>query len=676
MNEETEMTSESGVSRMAKSNVEILQIYKLLQHVREKNKPQIKKIVCTGVFNLINLTEPKHGLGALYQATVDKDEELVQFLLSLRAHPDTQDKKGCTPLMLAAQLGYYNIVHILIKGYADVNCTDKEGKGVLFYCISPSKEHALCLQMALASKANFNNVSNSGKPLLVFACEKAKDCEDLCINILEKGADPDAVDQVTRCSALMEASKAGALKLVRAISKKGGNPNLVDVEGRCAAHFAAEGGFLEVLQVLSAYSADFCVSTTNGNTPLHFAAAGGFNECCRFLSQRGCNPKLRNLEGQLPSQVAKSNGHKAALKELKKAEKRHVKFSAPDAINPNEPWAITLHDWSCEHEAALRRSFESAVELNKPVQTVSLETFMSLLSTNQAPVSNENLQRIIKQHDKNHKNVINLNEFFKGLKYLQKPFVISSYAPKPAKKEKGPKEKKRNKCTSLLPICMMPPELICKREDSGLPYYMIEICQLYTHTKPFNRDQPSIHHIENDSAWYIEPEKIYSNINYCVRSGDLESLRLAFAQQVPVDIKDQFYKTPLLTACSCGNYQVAEFLISLGADVNAVDQFSWTPLHHACHAGHVDIINMLVQSGAVVDAVAMNGATPLMRAIESCRFSSVECLITAGANVMAENKQGQNCLDIAMIYGNARIVQLITSKVKNLPKNKNNGKGK
>lgn len=53
--------------------------------------------------------------------------------------------------------------------------------------------------------------------------------------------------KVTRCSALMEASKAGAGKLVRAILQKGGNPDLLDQEGRCAAHFAAEGGFLEVM---------------------------------------------------------------------------------------------------------------------------------------------------------------------------------------------------------------------------------------------------------------------------------------------------------------------------------------------------------------------------------------------------------------------------------------------
>ncbi|KAL0169817.1 hypothetical protein M9458_034413, partial [Cirrhinus mrigala] len=116
------------MSRVAEGNLEVLQIYKLLQYVREKNKPQINKIVGVGVFNLINLTEPKQGLSALYQACLDRDEDLVQFLLSLKAHPDIQDKKGRTPLMLAAQLGYYNIVYLLITNHANVNLTDEEGK--------------------------------------------------------------------------------------------------------------------------------------------------------------------------------------------------------------------------------------------------------------------------------------------------------------------------------------------------------------------------------------------------------------------------------------------------------------------------------------------------------------------------------------------------------------------
>ncbi len=124
-----EETSESVVSWVAEGNLEVLQIYKLLQYVREKNKPQINKMVDVGVTSLLNLTEPKQGLGALYQASLDRDEDLVRFLLSLGAHPDIQDKKGRTPLMLAAQLGYFNIVYLFITNHANVNLTDEEGNG-------------------------------------------------------------------------------------------------------------------------------------------------------------------------------------------------------------------------------------------------------------------------------------------------------------------------------------------------------------------------------------------------------------------------------------------------------------------------------------------------------------------------------------------------------------------
>lgn len=52
--------------------------------------------------------------------------------------------------------------------------------------------------------------------------------------------------QVTGLNALMEAIRGGAIELVRAILKRGGNVNAVDKKGFHAAHFAAEQGFFEV----------------------------------------------------------------------------------------------------------------------------------------------------------------------------------------------------------------------------------------------------------------------------------------------------------------------------------------------------------------------------------------------------------------------------------------------
>ncbi|XP_062322967.1 ankyrin repeat and EF-hand domain-containing protein 1a [Osmerus eperlanus] len=663
-------------SRVAEGRLQVLQIYKLLQHVHDGDKSRIETMVSMGVDQLINLTEPKQGTGVLHLASEANNTDMVSFLLSLGAHPNIQDTRGRTPVMLAAELGHIDMVNLLAESNADMSLVDSEGKGMLFYCMVPTKRHTRCMQVGLKGNADVNNVSLAGVPVFLLACEQAPECATMCLRMLESGADPNATNEATGRTALMEASRAGCLQLVRAILQRGGNPNALDKKSFHATHLAAMGGFFEVIQILSAYGADMGVMTLEGSTALHYGAYGGFTDCCRFLAQRGCNSKLKDQEGLLPRQVAKDNGHRAATKELKKAERLQGKYSKPGVSNPNPPWALTLHDWSYENETVLRNAF---AEESGGTDSVSGETFISVLQGHHAPAELDELHTILAAHDKRREGIISVNEFFKGLKYLQKPFVMSSYGPKKKKggKGAGKKGKKKGKITIPLPICTVPSELIHRRDDGGPPHFMIETHHLATDLSRFDRDHPPSHPIQDDSAWYMdEPDKVYINISYSVKTGDLESLDLAFSQGVPVDVKDRFYKTPLMTACSSGNYDVAHYLLSQGADVNACDQFRWTPLHHACHAGQLDVVELLLERGASVDAPALNGATPLMRAIESCRLCCVDFLIKAGADVAAENKKEQNCLAIARAYADIRIVDLIKAKIDTLPKPKENKKAK
>uniref|UniRef100_A0A8B9KA83 Ankyrin repeat and EF-hand domain containing 1a n=1 Tax=Astyanax mexicanus TaxID=7994 RepID=A0A8B9KA83_ASTMX len=655
-------------SKVADGRLEELQIYRLLQYVQESNKGQIERLVNMGVDDLINLTEPLEGKGVLYLASVANDTDMVEFLIGQGARPDVQDTRGRTPVMLAAELGHDGVVSLLAKKNADMKLVDVEGKGVLFYCVFPTKRHMRCLQAALNSMADVNNVSQAGVPLLMQACENALECEGMCLSLLERGADPNATNQVTGCTALMEAVKAGAVGLVRAILKRGANVNASDTKNFQAVHFAAELGYFEIIRVLSAYAADMGGITAEGNTALHYAAHGGFANCCRFLAQRGCNPKLKNLEGLLPRQIAKDLGHKASLKELKRAERLHGRFSKGSG-GTNEPWALTLHDWSHEHEADLRKAFDSASDGIVGIEVVSRQTFVSVLRGLKAPVEDEHIQRILIAHDRRREGLINIIDFLKGFRYLPKIFVMASYEPRKKKRAAKGGKTKKIKLNLPLPICTVPPELLYRRDDGGPPHFMIENYHLITDPNRFDRDHPPGHPVEDDSAWYVDdPGKVYVNISYCVKTGDIASLKLAFSQKVPVDVKDQYYKTPLMTACRSGNYEVAKFLLDLGADVNARDQFSWTPLHHACHAGQLDIIELLVEAGAAVDAPALSGATPLMRAIESCRPCCVDYLLKAGATVNVENKIEQNCLDIARAYADQRIVELIQAKMNSLYK--------
>lgn len=114
---------------LADRRLENLQIYKVLQCVRNKDTKQIEKLIRLGYPELINFTDPLNGNSALHLASVSNDADMVSFLLSLGAHPDVQDKMGCTPTMRAAELGHELSMEILAKAKADMTIVDNEGKG-------------------------------------------------------------------------------------------------------------------------------------------------------------------------------------------------------------------------------------------------------------------------------------------------------------------------------------------------------------------------------------------------------------------------------------------------------------------------------------------------------------------------------------------------------------------
>ncbi|GAB5569418.1 ankyrin repeat and EF-hand domain-containing protein 1 isoform X1 [Prionailurus iriomotensis] len=589
---------------LADKRLENLQIYKVLQCVRNKDMKQIEKLIRLGYPELINFTEPVNGYSALHLASISNDIDMVSFLLSLGAHPDVQDKMGCTPTMRAAELGHELSMEILAKAKADMSIVDNEGKGR---------------------------------------------------------------------TALMEASREGVLELVRGILERGGEVNAFDNERHHAAHFAAKGGFFDILKLLFAYKGDMGLIALNGNTPLHYAAMGGFADCCKYIAQRGCDLKWKNLDHKTPRAVAKEGGFKAANKEIRRAERTANKLARPGAKNPNPLWALRLHDWSLEHETFLREAFSF---VDRGDGTVSKEDFVLTLEERQDFVTSEQLAMVAQYHEKLRGGGVNINDFFKGTRYLSKAYVLGSYGPK--KKKKGMAKKvKKGKFVLPLPICIIPDHVFPQRSDGGPPYYMIETYKNITDCNRFNRDHPPEHPIQDDSAWYIDdPGKVFSNINFVTKAGDLASLKKAFESGIPVDMKDNYYKTPLMTACASGNMDAVKFLLEKGANVNATDNFLWTPLHFACHTGQQDIVELLVKSGAVIDAVSINNTTPLTRAIESCRLDTVKYLLDIGAKFQLENRKGHTAMDIAKAYADYRIISLIQEKLDSLPKPAENQKMK
>ncbi|XP_033103431.1 ankyrin repeat and EF-hand domain-containing protein 1-like [Anneissia japonica] len=658
---------------VAQTRLEVLQIHKLLQCVRNKDTAQIEKLCSHGVQHLINYSEPNGGDTAIHLAAKANDEEMMKFLLELGAHPNVTDLNGRTAAMRAAEYGHVQSLEILCNAGSDMKIRDIDGKGILFYCILPTSRHVNCTEMVIRNGAECDNRSNNGTPVFMLACEEAFANEKICLLLLEHNADAQCQHKNSGRTALMAAASSGSIPVIRQMLLKGAQVNAVDKDKRTATHLAAKKGHFEVLKLLSAFNADLGGVDVIGNTPIHLAAEGGFANCCKFLSQRGCRANTKNDDGLLPKALAKNSDSKEAMKECRKAEKLSKKIGG-GGKPPTEPWAVSLYDWCVERQNILRERFEDVDK--EGTERISREEFLEVLTNLDAPVDEENFKTVYLAHDKNKEGVINFSEFLTGKKYVHKTYLMSSFEKKEKKGKKGKKGKKKKGKTKVpMPICIGP---MGKRTEFGEPpEHLISRHVPFTDTGRFTRDIPPDHPIQDDSAWYLHtPDRTYININEAAKVSDFESLKIAYNKGRAIDTRDKYYKTPLMVACAQGNHAMAQFLVDRGANVNACDNFKWTPLHHAVLSGQLDIVEMMLEKGADINARAMNGGTALMRAIQISNPEITKYLIDKGCNVEIENRKGDTALDIAKWWADPRVLQIVQEKFDSLPKPKDGGKKK
>lgn len=114
----------------AKTRLEVLQVSTLLKCVYTGDQIQIKKIIESGVPDIINYQEPKDGETALTVAAAANNDDMVKFLLEVGASPDACDSRGRTPVMRGAEYGHVQTVQMLADARANMKLRDYEGKGL------------------------------------------------------------------------------------------------------------------------------------------------------------------------------------------------------------------------------------------------------------------------------------------------------------------------------------------------------------------------------------------------------------------------------------------------------------------------------------------------------------------------------------------------------------------
>jgi cyclase len=118
-----------------------------------------------------------------------------------------------------------------------------------------------------------------------------------------------------------------------------------------------------------------------------------------------------------------------------------------------------------------------------------------------------------------------------------------------------------------------------------------------------------------------------------VKAGDLAKVK-ALVEKDPkiVNEKARNGMTVLFAAVANRRLEIAEFLISKGAEVNVQNNFHSTPLDLACgNSAPLELVKLLVEKGADVNAVAKYSGRPLDLALDGGDTAVIDYLKSKGA---------------------------------------------
>jgi ankyrin repeat protein len=127
-----------------------------------------------------------------------------------------------------------------------------------------------------------------------------------------------------------------------------------------------------------------------------------------------------------------------------------------------------------------------------------------------------------------------------------------------------------------------------------------------------------------------------------------------------VNARDGRYKaSPLIWSVRTGNQAALEFLLDLGADVNAPDRSGATALHAAVGGGQLEIGRTLLFAGADPSICDDRGLAALHLAADSGQLQFCVLLLDAGAAPDARDGAGNTALHLAAARGDFELCEYL-----------------
>ncbi|XP_067661991.1 ankyrin-3-like [Haliotis asinina] len=555
----------------------------------------------------------------LLSASREGDMEVVKFVLSQNiVDVDSRGPRKKTPVMLAAQYGYKEVVELLVENGADLSLVyDTGSNGFQLACSTGRLEVVKYIIAQNTVDINYRGLRK--KTAAMIAAESGhKEVVEL---LVENGADL-SLAYDTGSNILHSACSRGRLEVVKYILSQ----NIVDINCRgwmkkTPVMTAAECGHEDVVELLVENGADLSLACSTSNNILHLACSKGYVEVLKYvLSQNTVDINSRGRSKKTPAMIAAECGHEKVV-ELLMEKGANLSLTCDTGSN-------ILHLACSKGRLEVLKYIlsQNIVDINSRGRSKKTPAMIA------AECGHEKVVELLMEKGANlsltcdtGSNILHL-ACSKGrlevLKYILSQNIVDINSRGRSKKTPA----------------MIAAE--CGHEK------VVELL------------------VEKGANLSLACEKGSNILHLACSKGRLEVVKYILSQNiVDINCRGRSKKTPAMTAAQYGYKEVVELLMEKGANLSLVNDKSRNILHVACSRGRLEVVKYVLSQNIVdINSRGRSKKTPAMIAAESGYKEVVELLMEKGANMSLVSDRGSNILHLACSRGRLEVVKYVLSQ--------------
>ncbi len=611
---------------------------------------------------------------ALFVAGTSGHIELVEILLGKGVDPNTdyidpyfESKVALLPEVI--KKGHSDIARLLIERGIDVNFYTKNKDTALI--ATARKGSFEIVKLLIENKAEVNTKTDiGGDTALIAATEKGN--VDIVKLLLNNKVDAN-IKNDSKSTALTIASRSGRLEIVKNLIEFGANVNLKGHRGETALSSALKNKYPEVVCYLIEHGADIDISDSNmlttaiykkyhdviklllekkidvnsadryGTTPLMAASrtAGreGYYEIIKMLLEHGADVNAENKKGETALIMAAKDGSTKTIQlflenqansnhqdQSEKSPLMHALESTP--ANLDSPELLLAHGAKCtlqdsNGEAVLTKFIDNALRGLEPKSEDNYFAFLKKIIDDGVDINAQDKRG----------NTALMTIAYKG-GYVAAGIEDKIYHL-------------RAKIVKTLIDNKADTSLVDKKGKTAFDYAKkgkrSNIIELFEWEK--NRGKNPAEGLLIGAA-YNDIELVHNSIKNGANVND--------------KFPNEMWKggTPLVIATDKGYDEIAQVLISEGADVNAKFKDGTSVLMLASQNGQIELVKTLLNKGTRVNEKNNDGMTPLLFASGNGKTDVVKELLNNNADPHLSDR-GISALMLAESNGFSEIVQIL-----------------